>query len=59
MDLIGTRRSIRRYNGKKVPKEEINEILKAAMQAPSARCQMPWEFLVVEDKKKLEKCAWN
>lgn len=57
MDLIGTRRSIRRYNGKKVPKEGINEILKAAMQAPSARCQMPWEFLVVEDKKKLEKCA--
>ena len=55
--IINTRRSIRSYSNKEVKDEHITEILKAAMQAPSARCQMPWEFLVCKDKQKLIKCA--
>ena len=57
MDLINTRRSVRKYIDKEIEKENILLILKAAMQAPSARNQKPWEFLVVTDKAKLKKCA--
>lgn len=57
MDVINTRRSVRKYNDKVVEKEKVMLILKAAMQAPSAKNQKPWEFLVVSDKNKLTKCA--
>ena len=57
MDILNTRRSIRKFNNKEVSKEDINKIVRIAMQAPSARCQMPWELLVVTDKEKMSKCS--
>ncbi len=57
MEVIKNRRSIRKYINKEVTKECILEILKASMQAPSARNQQPWEFLVVTNKDKLVKCS--
>lgn len=48
---INNRRSIRKYSNKKVTNEEIEMILKAAMQAPSARNQRPWHFLVLTKEK--------
>ena len=35
-------------------REKIEAILRAAMQAPSASNQQPWEFYVVTDREKLE-----
>ncbi|MCL2142192.1 MAG: nitroreductase family protein [Methanimicrococcus sp.] len=49
---IYTRRSIRKYQNKPVPKELIEEAVKAAMFAPSARNQQPWEFIII-DKREL------
>ncbi len=57
MDIIFNRRSIRRYEDKAIEKEKIEKLLKAAMQAPSAVNQQPWEFIVVQDKKNLEKLS--
>jgi nitroreductase len=54
MEAIFNRRSIRTYEDKPVEKEKIEKLLRAAMQAPSAANQQPWEFIVVEDKEKLE-----
>ncbi|MGK0467471.1 nitroreductase family protein [Clostridium sp.] len=54
MEAIFKRRSIRTYEDKPVAKEKIEKLLKAAMQAPSAANQQPWEFIVVEDKDKLK-----
>lgn len=53
MKAILERRSIRKYKDEKVPMEDIKELLKAAMQAPSAGNAQPWEFIVVDDKEKL------
>ncbi len=53
MNSIYTRRSIRNYTSETVEREKIMQILKAAMQAPSAANQQPWQFLVVENKEKL------
>lgn len=57
MDIIFNRRSIRRYNEQAVEQEKIDKLLRAAMQAPSAANQQPWEFIVVKDKDTLNKLA--
>ena len=51
MDSIFHRVSIRKYEAKEVEQEKIERMLKAAMAAPSACNQQPWEFYVVTDKK--------
>ena len=53
MQDIYHRVSIRKYQAKAVEKEKIEAVLRAAMQAPSAANQQPWEFFVVTDKEKL------
>ncbi|OQB39867.1 MAG: FMN reductase (NAD(P)H) [candidate division CPR1 bacterium ADurb.Bin160] len=57
MDSIFLRRSIRRYKDKPVEKSKIEGLLRAAMQAPSAGNQQPWEFIVVENKESLKKLS--
>ncbi|MBE5914705.1 MAG: nitroreductase family protein [Pseudobutyrivibrio ruminis] len=54
MKEIFERVSIRKYQDKQVEKEKIEQILKAAMAAPSAGNQQPWEFYVVTDKEKIK-----
>lgn len=53
MEEIWNRRSIRRFKNRPVEREKIDKLLRAAMQAPSAGNQQPWEFIVVEDKEAL------
>ena len=55
MENIFHRVSIRKFSNQPVEKEKIEQILRAAMQAPSACNQQPWEFYVVEDKEIDEK----
>ena len=54
MSSIYNRVSIRKYQNRPVETEKTEAILRAAMQAPSAANQQPWEFYVVTNKKKLE-----
>jgi nitroreductase len=51
MKAILTRQSIRKYTDKEVSDEIIHKLLEAAMAAPSAKNQRPWQFIVVKDKK--------
>ncbi len=57
LDAIFTRRSIRSYTDQKVDKKLIEEIISAAMYAPSAHNQQPWCFLVIDEKALLEKIS--
>lgn len=52
MEALYTRRSVRKYQNNPVPRELIEEAVKAAMFAPSARNQQPWDFIIV-DKQEL------
>ena len=54
MKEIFERISVRKYEDKPVEKEKIEQILRAAMAAPSAGNQQPWEFYVVTDKDKIQ-----
>lgn len=51
IEAIKKRRSIRRYSGKPVPMEPINEMIEAARLAPSGCNAQPWRFKIVTDRK--------
>lgn len=54
IDAILTRRSIRKFTDKALNKATLDLLLKAAMSAPSAHNQQPWEFIVIDDRKMLD-----
>ena len=54
MNEIFHRVSIRRYENKPVEREKIYQILRAGMQAPSAKNQQPWEFYVITNRDKIQ-----
>lgn len=56
MDFL-TRRSIRKYQDKKVEKEVIEQLMKTAVVSPSGRNGRPYEFVVVDDKEIIKKLA--
>ena len=57
MKLIRSRKSIRVYQDKPVPKKEIEAILEAMRYAPSASNRQKLEYLVITDKKKIANLA--
>lgn len=57
MKIIDERRSVRSYEDRPVEPEKIEKLLRAAMQAPSAANQQPWEFIVVRERGTLDKLA--
>lgn len=54
MNSIFKRKSVRKYQNREVETEKIERILRAAMAAPSAGNQQPWEFYVVKNKEVLK-----
>ena len=55
LEVIKTRRSVRKYKSKAISEEDLKKILTAAQLAPSAGNKQPWRFIVVRDKKTKEK----
>lgn len=51
MNLIFHRKSIRQYTSRPVTDDQVLKLLKAAMAAPSAGNEQPWEFIVLRDRK--------
>lgn len=51
LEIIKKRRSVRNYLKKEIEKDKLNEVLKAAMFAPTAKNVRPWEFIVVTDEE--------
>lgn len=54
LDAIKTRRSIRKFKPQLISREIIKELLEAAMFAPSAGNEQPWQFVVLDDRKILD-----
>lgn len=59
IENIMTRTSIRDYQDRKVEDEKVEQIIRAAMAAPSAGNKQPWRFIVIKDKKTLEAISEN
>jgi len=56
-EAIKTRRSVRAYLDRPVPKETLLKLLEAATYAPSAKNIQPWHFIIVTDKEKRQKLS--
>lgn len=57
MDIIKgimTRASIRKFTGELISDKQLDTILRAGFQAPSAHNYQPWEFIVLRDKEKIK-----
>ncbi len=59
MENILTRTSIRDYQEKPVEDEKVEQMLRAAMAAPSAGNKQPWRFIVIKDKNTLNAISEN
>jgi nitroreductase len=48
LEIIKTRRSVRKYEDRVISKKDLEELLTAAMYAPSAGNEQAWQFVVLE-----------
>ena len=53
LNVIFSRRSIRKYQERKIEREMLVHLLEAAMAAPTAANAKPWEFVVVDEPDNL------
>ena len=57
VEVLKTRRSVRAYQDKAVPKEIIEKIIDVARFSPTARNVQPWEFVVTSNKEILNRIS--
>ena len=57
LDLLFSRRSIRRYKEGVIEKETMEKVVHAGMVAPSAFNQQPWQFVIINEKDRLKEIA--
>ncbi len=57
MEMILSRRSIRKFQDRPIPEEDIRQIVDAALHAPSAMGRQTWKFTVVMNREKIRELA--
>lgn len=57
MDAIYNRHAIRDYLPQKIEKNIINELLDAAVHAPTAMHEEPWSFVIIQNKNTLDRLS--
>ena len=50
---IYARKSVRKYSGRRLGREAVEQLLLAGLQAPSGKNGQPWRFLVVQEDREL------
>jgi nitroreductase len=54
LNVIFSRRSIRNYQERRLERETLVQLLRAAMAAPTAANAQPWEFVVVDEPETID-----
>jgi nitroreductase len=57
LDLLKTRRSIRKFEDKLIEKEKVEKLKDIALLSPTSKSKRGWEFVFVEDKDTLKKLS--
>ena len=57
LQLMRSRRSVRRYRPDPIPDEVLQQVLEAGRWAPSANNQQPWAFVVVQEEEMRKEVA--
>ena len=55
LHFIFNRRSVRKYENREIPDDKFKDLFEAAMAAPSAVAKDPWHFLLIRDRKTLDR----
>jgi nitroreductase len=55
--LLEKRRSIRKYTDRKIEPEIVDALVEAALRSPSGKSSDPCEFIVVDDRRTLDKLS--
>ncbi|MEK6437563.1 nitroreductase family protein [Pseudonocardia sp. T1-2H] len=56
-DAIRSRRNVRVYEDRPIPRADLERILEAGRRAPSSQNWQPWDFVVVTDREQLRRLA--
>ncbi len=57
LEVMRSRRSVRRYTAEKISDDSLKKILSGALLAPSGHSKYPCEFIVVKNRELLEKMS--
>jgi nitroreductase len=57
LELLKTRRSVRRFEDRPVSRHDLNCLLEAARWAPSNHNRQPWKFFIIEDRGRISEIA--
>ena len=56
-EAIQTRRSIRKFSGDAIPKEDLEQLVDAGRLAASGNNKQPWDFIVITEQSTIEKLS--
>ncbi len=59
LDLIKTRRSVRKFGAQPVPGDVIDALLDAALSAPSASNRQSWHFTAITNREVIGRIAYS
>ena len=54
LELMLNRRSVRKYTGELISEDKLKLILQAGLSSATSKNRKPWEFVVVQEKEKLQ-----
>ena len=54
LEAIRTRRSVRKYTGDPIPREDLEKIIDAGRLAASGNNRQPWDFIVVTEREMID-----
>ena len=54
LTALFTRRSVRDFKSEPISKDDLHDLLRAGMQAPSAKNEQPWHFIVIDQPELLK-----
>jgi nitroreductase len=57
LDLLYSRRSIRKYTSQLIEPEKIEKLIEAALLSPTSRNREAWEFVIVTDRTALRQLS--
>jgi len=55
LGAIRKRRSVRKYTGEPIPREDLKKIVDAGRLAATGNNRQPWDFIVVTDREMIER----
>lgn len=57
LNLVRTRRSMRKFTDEPLTPEQVEQLLRCALMAPSSKGKHAWHFIVVDDRETIAKLA--